>query len=51
MSLGDVATGIHALDLSTFGFANGSYTVYVKAVGKPSIKNHVSNSTTWIGGS
>jgi hypothetical protein len=51
MSLGDVATGIHALDLSTLGFANGSYTVYVKAVGKPSIKNHVSNSTTWIGGS
>ena len=48
MSLGDVATNVHSLDLSSFGFASGSYTVLVKATGKPSIRNHVSQATTWV---
>src|SRR6185503_15239562 len=39
MSLGDVPAGIHALDLGSFGFTSGTYSVYVKAVGKPSILN------------
>src|SRR5256885_67177 len=47
MSLGDLPTATHSLDLSTFGFAAGNYTVYVKAVGKPSIINHMSGSMNY----
>ena len=46
MSLGDVASGTHALDLSSFSLGGGTYTLYVKAVGKPSIANKMSNATT-----
>jgi len=42
MPVTDVAAGTHSLDLSQFGFASGAYTVYVKAVGQPSIRNHMS---------
>jgi PKD repeat protein len=51
MSLGDYPTGTHSLDLSTFGFVDGTYTVYVKAVGKPSIVNHLSGPATYAIGS
>lgn len=47
MSLGDFPTSTHTLDLSTFGFAVGQYSVYVKAVGKPSIVNHISGAVTY----
>jgi len=39
MKLADVAAGTHQLDLSTFGLAPSDYTLYVKAVGQPSILN------------
>jgi hypothetical protein len=42
MAFPDVPAGTHALDLSTYHFAAGTYTIYVKAVGKPSIKNQMS---------
>jgi hypothetical protein len=42
MSLGDVPTGQRSLDLAPFAFASGTYTVYVQAVGLPSMKNHMS---------
>ncbi len=42
MSLGDLPIGTHSLDLAAFGFSPGGYKVYVKAVGKPSIVNHIS---------
>ncbi len=44
MSLGDYAVGTHTLDLSAFNFPPGTYQVLVKAVGKPSIVNHMSAS-------
>jgi len=47
MPVTDVAAGTHQLDLSQFGFPQGAYTVYVKAVGKPSIKNHMSGAIAY----
>jgi Bacterial Ig domain len=42
MSLGDVPTGQRSMNLAPFAFANGIYTIYVKAVGLPSMMNHMS---------
>jgi PKD repeat protein len=42
MPVADVAAGTHSLDLAQFSFDPSNYTVYVKAVGKPSIVNHMS---------
>lgn len=50
MSLGDFPVGTHSLDLSSFGFNAGTYSVYVKAVGKPSILNHISAAATYLSG-
>jgi hypothetical protein len=50
MSLTDVPAGTHSLDLSSYGFAAGSYYLYVKAVGKPSIKNHMSSAVSYFTG-
>jgi hypothetical protein len=47
MSLGDYYVGTHSLDLSTFGFPSGQYQVFVKAVGKPSILNNMSNAAAY----
>jgi hypothetical protein len=47
MSLGDYTTSTHNVDLSTFGFNAGTYKVYVKAVGKPSIVNHMSAALSY----
>ncbi|MFB3916824.1 MAG: hypothetical protein ACE14M_08845 [Terriglobales bacterium] len=42
MPLATVASGIHGLDLGQFGIDAGGYTVYVKAVGRPSMTNKMS---------
>jgi Glycosyl hydrolase family 71 len=42
MSVADAPAGTRELDLSSFDFQAGSYTVYVKAVGQPSIRNKMS---------
>ena len=47
MSLGDYYVGTHSLDLSSFGFAPGTYYVYVQAVGKPSIVNQMSAAANY----
>jgi hypothetical protein len=47
MPVTDVASGTHALDLGQFGFADGAYNIYVKAVGQPSIRNHMSGVAGW----
>ena len=47
MSLGNIAAGTHALDLSTINLAAGSYTLYVKAVGRPSILNKMSGAVSY----
>lgn len=46
MSLGDFPVGTYTLDISSFSPAAGTYTLYVKAVGKPSIANKMSNAAT-----
>jgi PKD repeat protein len=48
MSLGDVPAGKHNFDLSTLGLATGSYKLYVKAVGKPSMTNHMSAAVPFV---
>ena len=51
MSLGDVPASTRTLDLSTFAFVPGSYTVYVKAVGVGSVVNHMSGAISYSPGS
>ena len=46
-SLGDIAVGTHTLDLSQSGLQHTAYTVYVKAVGKPSLRNQMSNAVSY----
>jgi hypothetical protein len=43
MWLADQATTNASLDLAQFGLPAGNYTVFVKAVGKPSLTNKMSN--------
>jgi hypothetical protein len=50
MPLSDVPAGVHSVDLSAYGFATGTYTVYVKAVGKPTLKNQMSNAASFVNG-
>lgn len=47
MPLGDVGAGIHAFDLSAYSFDPGSYALYVKAVGKPSLRNQMSAAAAY----
>jgi len=42
MNLADVAAGTHSLSLSQYDLAAGTYVLYVKAVGRASIVNHMS---------
>jgi hypothetical protein len=41
-SLGDYPVGTSALDLSTFAIPAGDYSLFVKAIGKPSLHNQMS---------
>lgn len=47
MTLGDFPVGVRTLDLKAYNFAAGRYKVFVKAVGKPSITNHISNAVLY----
>lgn len=42
MPVSDVPAGTHSLDLAPYNFDPASYTVYVKAVGQPSLSNKMS---------
>jgi hypothetical protein len=44
----DVATGTHTLDLAQYSLYPISYTFFVKAVGKASIKNHISDGVAIV---
>src|SRR5262245_1459182 len=44
MALADVPTSSHTLDLAPFKLAPGTYVLYVRAVGKPSILNKISDA-------
>jgi len=48
MPLPDVPAGTHSLDLSSYNFAAGSYKIYVEAVGKASIRNHMSQAASYV---
>ena len=48
MSLGDIPTGTYSFDLSGYQFLAGNYSLYVKAVAKPSITNKMSNAATYV---
>jgi hypothetical protein len=47
MPLGNFSVGTRQVDLSTYSLAPGGYTLYVKAVGKPSIRNHMSGAVSY----
>lgn len=51
MPVANVGTGTYALDLAQFGFPAGTYKVFVKAVGKPSISNKMSAAITYTANS
>ena len=42
MKVADVPAGTHQLALDSYGFAPANYTLYVKAIGQPSILNKMS---------
>jgi len=44
MPLADVAAGTHTLNVGSYNLAAGNYTFFVKAVGQPSIVNHMSGA-------
>jgi len=44
MPLAQVGVGNRSLNLCSYSIPNGNYTFYVKAVGKPSIKNQISGA-------
>jgi PKD repeat protein len=47
MKLADVTAGTHSLDLSQFDLAAQTYVLYVRAVGKASIVNHMSYAVAY----
>ncbi len=54
MWLGDVNAGVHSANMCSYSVPNGSYTLFVQAIGKPSMSNHMSrgvNFTSTCGGS
>ena len=48
MPLASVPMGVHELELGNYKFAPGKYTLYVKAVGVASIRNHISDPITYV---
>jgi hypothetical protein len=48
MSLTDIATGVHSLNLCAFPIPNGNYQLFVQAVGKPSFSNQITGSIGYI---
>ncbi len=47
MPLGDFVVGTRQLDLSSFALAPGKYSLFVKAIGKPSLRNQMSNAVSY----
>jgi len=47
VSLGTVNAGTHSADLSAYSLSAGNYTLYVQAVGQPSILNHLSGPVAY----
>jgi hypothetical protein len=47
MPLTDLATGIYSLNLCSFPIPAGSYTLFVQAIGKPSLANQMSGGVAY----
>ncbi|MBV9623804.1 MAG: hypothetical protein JOZ14_07495 [Acidobacteria bacterium] len=47
MSLADLPTGYHSLDLCGYGLGSGQYSVFVQAVGRPNLTNHISGPVSY----
>lgn len=47
MPLSDVASGNHSLNLCGFPIPEGSYQLFVQAVGKPSLANHMTGAMNY----
>lgn len=45
MALTDMATGVHSLNLCGFPIPNAKYSMFVQAVGKPSVVNQMTGAT------
>ena len=43
-----VRTGVYQTNLSLVGFTSGSYQVYVDAIGKPCIRDHLSAPVSYV---
>ncbi len=50
MQLGEFPAGTRTLNLTSFNLPAGSYKVFVKAVGKPSIRNQMSAAISYAAG-
>jgi len=48
MPLADVAAGTHQLDLRRYQLAPGNYSLFVKMVGRPMIRNQMSAAVPWV---
>jgi hypothetical protein len=47
MSLSDLTTGVHSLNLCGFPIPAGSYQLFVQAVGKPSLANQITSAVSY----
>jgi hypothetical protein len=47
MSLADLNSGANAVNLCSYSIPNGQYTLYVQAVGKPTITNQISGPVSF----
>ena len=47
MPVTDAPVGTSWIDLGSYGFGPANYTLFVKAVGKPSLTNKMSQAVTW----
>ena len=47
MSLTDLATGLHSVNLCSFPIPSGNYTLYVQATGKASMANQMSGALSY----
>jgi hypothetical protein len=47
MPLTEMQTGVHSLNLCTFPVPAGSYNLFVQAVGRPSIANHITPAVSY----
>jgi hypothetical protein len=49
MSLADLPTGNHSLDLCSYALGSGQYSVFVQAIGRPNLLNHISGPVHYNG--